>query len=133
MATFKITPVPAPRQVRSDAWDPRPRVVRYRAFRDEVRARRVEVFNGDRVTFVLPMPRSWAKRKREAHRNMPHQQKPDLDNLIKALLDATHEDDKGIWCLSAEKVWGVEGLIVIEHGAPWDRIQATPLPSPMHG
>jgi len=38
MKEYKITPVPKPRQTRSDKWKQRPCVMRYRAFADEVRA-----------------------------------------------------------------------------------------------
>ena len=44
----------------------------------------------------------------------PHQQKPDLDNLIKALFDAVNEDDSHIWDLrGVSKVWGDDGKIFI--------------------
>ena len=34
---YKIKPVPKPRMTQRDAWDKRPCVLRYRAFKDEVR------------------------------------------------------------------------------------------------
>ncbi|AIV30125.1 endodeoxyribonuclease RusA [Enterobacter cloacae] len=44
----------------------------------------------------------------------PHQQKPDLDNLKKSLLDALFEDDSHIWDARTSKVWGETGMIIIE-------------------
>ncbi len=38
----------------------------------------------------------------------------DLDNLAKALMDAVHDDDAGIWSMSLAKVWGFKGQIRIE-------------------
>ena len=35
-----------------------------------------------------------------------HQQKPDADNMIKALMDALFTDDAHIWDFRVTKVWG---------------------------
>ena len=111
---YKITPIAKPRQTRADVWKKRPCVLRYRAFADQVRAMGLVVpESGARITFILPMPRSWSKAKREMMRSTPHQQKPDIDNRCKALLDALYEDDSVVWEISLCKVWGDEGAIVI--------------------
>ncbi len=70
--------------------------------------------SGAHITFVLPMPPSWSKKKRDAMDGQPHQQKPDLDNLKKSLLDALFEDDSHIWDARTSKVWGETGMIIIE-------------------
>jgi len=114
---YPITPVGKPRMTRSDKWKQRPAVLRYRAFKDEVRTHRVWVpEDGASILFVLPMPTSWSGKKRAAHDGQVHRTKPDVDNLLKALLDALYEDDSGIHTTAQRKVWGVEGRIVI---APW--------------
>jgi Holliday junction resolvase RusA-like endonuclease len=41
--------------------------------------------------FWLPMPASWSKRKQAANLWKPHAQKPDIDNLTKAVMDAMSE------------------------------------------
>jgi Holliday junction resolvase RusA-like endonuclease len=41
--------------------------------------------------FWLPMPASWSKRKQAANLHQPHAQKPDVDNLTKAVMDAMSE------------------------------------------
>lgn len=70
---WAITPTPAPRQVRRDAWKPSAAVLRYRAFRDEVAARKVWAPTpGDVLVFLMPIPRSWNQRKRLEHDGMPH-------------------------------------------------------------
>ena len=112
---YPITPMGAPRMTRADAWrvPVRDCVARYRAFKDEVRLRAVSLENGDRVVFVLPMPVSWSKKKKAEMCGKPHQQKYDLDNLCKALMDALFQDDSHIWKLSIEKIWGYTGEIRI--------------------
>lgn len=116
-SVYDISPVPAPRMTRADKWKQRPCVLRYREFRDLVRLSHVDVPPGAHVQFVMPMPKSWSDKKRIAHQGAPHTSKPDLDNLIKALLDACYEDDAHIWRLSAEKTWGEIGYIAVERPA----------------
>ena len=112
---YSIEPVSAPRQTRADAWKKRASVVRYREFRDACRAAGIVVpVSGASVTFVIPMPPSWAQKKRDQSNRQPHMQRPDLDNLVKALLDAIYVQDSGVWDLHARKVWGHEGAIVVE-------------------
>lgn len=115
MKTYPITPTPAPRQSRKDKWQPRPSVLRYRAFRDEVRLRGVKVPpEGATLIFVLPMPESWSKAKKACMDGTPHEQKPDLDNLEKALLDAIYGEDSHVWHLDEKtKWWGREGSITV--------------------
>lgn len=110
-----IVPVSAPRMTQRDRWAKRPPVLRYFAFREHIQLLKASVAeSGDTVTFVLPMPKSWSKKKREAMDGAPHQQKPDVDNLTKALLDSIFEDDSHVHDIHTRKVWGVEGSIVIE-------------------
>jgi Holliday junction resolvase RusA-like endonuclease len=65
-----------------------------------------------RLTFVFPVPDSWSRKKRAAAltNNMAHTTKPDIDNLVKATLDALcgpfFLDDKQIASLHAVKVYG---------------------------
>jgi Holliday junction resolvase RusA-like endonuclease len=59
------------------------------------------------------MPSSWSKKKRQAMAGKPHQQKPDKDNLEKALMDAIYADDSHIWDSRVTKLWGEEGQIII--------------------
>lgn len=114
---YLITPVSAPRQVKSDTWNPSDHVLRYRAFRDECAYRGVTIAPRDTcITFVLPMPASWSNKKREAMRFQPHEQKPDLDNLVKALVDAVYrgQDDGKVSSYGRlEKIWGDVGEIRI--------------------
>jgi Holliday junction resolvase RusA-like endonuclease len=112
---YPITPQPKVRMTRSDKWKKRPAVVRYFEYCNRLRELGATLPEcGSKITFFLPMPQSWSKKKREAMNGKPHQQKPDLDNLIKALCDAIHKEDQHIWHYEACKLWGVEGGIMIE-------------------
>ena len=112
-----VTPYGKPRMTRRDQWAKRPAVIRYRAFCDAVRAAWPAGIPypaaGAHVTFWLPMPKSWSKRKRDAMRGQPHQQKPDRDNLEKALMDAMCEDDAHVWDGRTTKRWADTGYITI--------------------
>ena len=115
MKEFDITPVPKPRQTRSDKWKKRPAVMRYRAYADEVRLKGVKLSeNGDHVTFIIPMPKSWSDKKKIEMDGTAHQQKPDSSNLIKALEDALFTDDSAIWDYRITKRWGYTGKIIVE-------------------
>lgn len=43
--------------------------------------------------------------------NQPHQQKPDIDNLIKGILDALCDDDAFVYEVHASKEWTYSGFI----------------------
>lgn len=101
-----ITPVGKPRMTQRDRWAKRPAVVRYYQFCDELRLKHPAALPPLLiVTFYLPMPKSWSKKKKAAYNGKPHQQKPDIDNLCKAVMDALAKDDSYIWCVSAKKYW----------------------------
>jgi len=56
----------------------------------------------------FPMPASWSKKKRREHEGRWHTQKPDADNVSKAVIDALHEhwnDDCQVAMLTLQKRW----------------------------
>ena len=114
---FRIDPVAKPRMTQSDKWKQRPAVLTYRAFCDLLRlqAQQEGFALGDRVgiSFSVPMPRSWSKKKKLEFNGTPCQAKPDLDNLCKSVLDALMTEDKFVWKLQAEKRWSITGMIEI--------------------
>lgn len=118
MKEFNIIPVAKPRMTRRDKWKRRDCVLRYRVFCDEVRLDNITLEPGYHVTFVLPMPAGWSHKKREQMNGKPHQQKPDKDNLEKALPDACFTDDSHIWDGRVTKIWGKTGKIFIHHDCP---------------
>lgn len=115
MKIYNLEPCPAPRQVRSDTWNPSRAVLKYRAFKDEAREAGLTVPETSAwIKFYIAMPPSWSKKKRDEMLGQPHQQKPDIDNLVKAVLDAIYESDCHVWDIRASKFWGEKGQIIIE-------------------
>lgn len=60
---------------------------------------------GASITFVIPVPRSWSKKKKKLYHGTFHQSKPDIDNLQKAFLDSLMKEDKQIAHLEVQKRW----------------------------
>ncbi len=115
MTTYNIPPVAKPRMTQRDKWAKRPAVIKYRQFCDRVRFARMQLYPcGLHITFVVPMPGSWSERKKAAFDGQPHQQRPDLDNYLKAVLDAVYSEDSHIWDMRITKIWGREGKIIVE-------------------
>lgn len=63
------------------------------------------------LVFTIEMPASWSERKKNALEGKPHQQRPDIDNYVKAFLDALCEDDSYVYAIRAEKYWGRQASI----------------------
>ena len=70
-----------------------------------------------RILFEMPMPSSWTTRLRTDSVGKPHTGRPDIDNLIKFVLDAGNgvlwTDDAQIAVLQASKVWAEVGRTTI--------------------
>lgn len=122
MAIYKrydVVPVPAPRMTRADRRPPvRPPVQRYRDFEDALKKTNIRIpESGCHIVFVLPMPPSWKKEKRAAHLHQPHTNKPDIDNLEKALLDVVFKHNAGgdqhVWDARVSKIWGERGAVLV--------------------
>lgn len=111
---FVITgePMGKPRMTQRDKWKKRPVVLRYRAWADLARAS-VPVpasrFIADPLTVswtaYLPMPKSWSCKKKDFMRGTLHRQKPDRDNIDKAILDALFTSDCGVAAGTLVKRW----------------------------
>ena len=121
----KVIPVPAPRMTRADRWTDveknkgRPAVLRYFKYRD-VLSKAWEEQEGEatfpeqvNLKFLMPIPKSWSNKKKKEMLGKPHQQKPDIDNLSKAVMDALAKEDKGVFSLKATKYWAEEGSVEI--------------------
>lgn len=70
------------------------------------------------LTFHMPMPKKWSKKKKNEFLGKPHTKKKDIDNLCKYLFDTFNGilwiDDSLIWKISAKKIYAIEGLSVLE-------------------
>lgn len=102
-------PVPKPRMTKRDKWKKRPIVMRYRAYCDILNM--VDnLLNGQisgimstgtvSLIFFLPIPKS---RKKTTAEGDPHQVTPDIDNFVKAVLDAICDNDSHIYEIKARK------------------------------
>jgi len=114
---FPVVPCPAPRMTQSDQWKvgdkARPVVKRYRKYCDDLRllAQTWELPDVFAITFVMPMPKSWSKKRRNDMDGRPQKSTPDLDNLLKGFTDALREQDKEIHQVLARKIWGETGEV----------------------
>jgi Holliday junction resolvase RusA-like endonuclease len=114
---YPIVPVAKPRMTQRDRWKHRPVVDAYMSFKDECRAHGVTLTTeGQHITFIIPMPKSWNAKKRAEMDGKPHQQKPDVDNMLKGVMDAVLAQDCGVWDCRITKRWGEVGKIIINSG-----------------
>jgi len=122
---LNIPPCSKPRMTQRDRWKKRQCVLDFFAFRDRIKQEIKKIntfmikeppFDWDNLTiiFLVPMPKSWSKKKKELMVGKPMQQRPDIDNYLKGLFDATHEEDSSIWKVTASKIWtDCTGKIII--------------------
>ena len=108
---LNIPPCPKPRMTKADRWRKRPSVLKFFAFRDAVKQDKswkiwtLVDMDSFEIEFHVPMPKSWSKKKKAAMDKRPHQQRPDLDNYLKAWKDSVYEEDAVVWRVKASKLW----------------------------
>ncbi len=109
---FKGKVMSKPRMTRADRWKKRPCVTRYWSWKDELNRQFDELYPDHTGTPIalswrafIKIPKSWSKKKKEAMKGQPHRQKPDRDNIDKAILDALFSEDKTISSGLIEKFW----------------------------
>lgn len=113
--TILTDPIGKPRMTQRDKWAKRTSVLKYFAFKDEIKA---AIPNPPppaaiRITAFLAMPSSWSKKKREASNLQPHTQKPDVDNIAKAVLDSLYSEDSKVYSLTVTKFWATNPKIEV--------------------
>lgn len=112
-------PVAKPRMVRSDRYKKRPVVLNYWAFKDRIihqaKQQGFKLSNAYKVTFVMPFPEKLAEQKKVEYEGKPHQIRPDLDNMLKALNDCLMAEDSEVHYVSCRKIWGRVGKIIVEN------------------
>ena len=117
MKKLKISPVPKPRMTRADTWKKRPCVVRYWDYKDKFRLllkeNNITINDKICVDFHIAMPKSWSKKKKDKMDGAFHQKRPDVDNLLKGVMDAIFEEDCHIHTTYAKKFWAKEPSVVI--------------------
>lgn len=125
---FDVVPMGAVRMSQSDRWKTNPdhpdlnkrqrkAVTEYFAFKDALRIQAksmgYELKTQIECVFMIPMPNSWSEKKKEKMNAMPCKVKPDIDNIIKGLMDALKDSDSNVWSIKAEKRWAYKGSIII--------------------
>lgn len=119
---FNINPCSKPRMTKSDKWKKRITTSKYWGFKDELKLQanlqglKELPTTINCIDFYIPMPESWSKKKKTEMDGKLHTQKPDIDNLLKGLMDALCKEDSHIAMISERlsKSWAYEGKIEIE-------------------
>ena len=121
---LNIAPCSKPRMTQRDKWKKRQCVLDFFAFRDAVRQEKENKWEKEGIDFEyesfdiefhIEMPKSWSKKKRSEMIGKPHQQRPDLDNFLKAWKDSVYEEDAIVWQIKATKLWTFgSGYITID-------------------
>jgi len=118
LISFPVDAMGKPRMTQQDRWKKRPATDRYW----ELKSRLKSIAEGAKfelpacnyhMVFYLPMADSWPKSKKEEMVGRPHQQKPDKDNLEKAVLDCLCKEDSYVWDGRVTKLWAYHGRIDI--------------------
>ena len=116
-----ITPMGAVRVNRRTIYKPGSPAARYAAYKEELRlkwmAQTKEVLppRDLAITFHLPMPESWSAKKKIARAGTAHTSRPDVDNILKGVMDSLCREDKYIWDVHIIKLWSpTSGYIVFE-------------------
>jgi Holliday junction resolvase RusA-like endonuclease len=112
-------PVGKTRMTRPDKWKKRPNVTRYRDWCDTVRGvvgkvpdpREVVALNW---TAYFEPPASWSKKRRAAAIGELHRNKPDRDNIDKAVLDCLFAQDSAIAHGTLNKLWDWNARLEVE-------------------
>tara|TARA_Y100001938_G_C8098468_1_gene439843 strand:+ start:563 stop:910 length:348 start_codon:yes stop_codon:yes gene_type:complete len=101
---------------RSDAWKKRPCVLNYWAYKDELRLlmskNKVDIDKEIYAEFYIPMPKSWSKKKKDKFDGLEHEKRPDIDNLVKGVMDALFKEDSHVHTIYAKKFWSKTPKIV---------------------
>lgn len=98
-----------PRQTQRDKWKKRDIVMRYRQWADELRLRapkdlptRPRIL---KIHATIPMPKTWTLAKKKEKLASLHDEKPDADNIAKAVCDVLFTEDKTIGALEVRAYW----------------------------
>lgn len=112
---IEIEPISYVRRTKADSWKKRPAVVKYYAYKNllafllnRMGYKQEEKLN---IIFYLPIPKSF--RNREIYHLKEHHKKPDLDNLVKAFLDAVAKQDNYICQINATKLYSLSPQIIV--------------------
>lgn len=91
------------------------RYLKYRDWKEKVSSLFCVDFDPISLDLVcsIKMPKSWSKKKKAEMNGKPHNQKPDIDNIGKAIMDACIKEDKAIYRFLGLKFWGYDNQICV--------------------
>lgn len=125
---FDVIPMGAVRMTQSDKWktnpnhiDPNKRqrevVTKYFDFKDKIREQaksmKFKLSGVLEIVFLVPMPFTWSEKKKVRHNKKPVETRPDIDNYVKAFMDALESEDGFVWKTIAEKRYAFKGSILV--------------------
>ena len=71
-----------------------------------------------KITAFFEVPTSYSKKKKKELIGQPHTSRPDIDNIVKIILDSlnklAYKDDNQIAKLEVEKLYGEQAKVVLE-------------------
>lgn len=110
--TIPIRPLGKPRMTQSDKWKERATVLRYRTYCDQLRA----AFNrtGKFLTCRSLVIKVVFGTKKDEMWGLPHDQKPDADNILKGVMDALLIEDERVNYIELGKFWGMEDRLYLK-------------------
>lgn len=122
MKTIKIDvpvrPMGKPRMTQRDRWKKRPTVERFHQWKDEMRKHLPDLPPAEKILDLswraeLMPAKSLSKKKKAEMIGQLHRQKPDRDNIDKAILDLLFSEDQAIASGTIEKVWSERDHLTI--------------------
>ena len=120
---LNIDPCPKPRMTQKDKWNPSEAAQRYFNWKDDLNRIAHEIgmpleLPGEiqSIIFMVPMPKSWSKKKKNAMYGKLNHQVPDIDNYLKAFMDALCPEDSHIALIKGPlgKYWNDQGRIILK-------------------
>lgn len=105
---FQGKPIGKPRMTQRDKFVKRPATEQYWRFKDALRISAGQLPSYPDMVIVtawVPMPPSWSLKKQAEYVGQPCRQKPDWDNIGKAVCDALFDEDACIWVGVLIKYW----------------------------
>jgi len=117
--TLDVEPIGKPRLTQRDKWANRPCVTRYWEFKDAINlicnSKNFKLADRFSIVFHVKMSKSWSKKKRAEKLGTEHDQKPDIDNMLKAVMDSLLDDDSKVCAVNMEKYWAEKGYVEIRN------------------
>ncbi len=117
--TIPVVMMGKPRMTRRDVWlnPPRPAIAKYRILQADIEEftlkSKYTLPDAFTVDIYLPMSESWSNKRKAALNGTYHQFKPDVDNVLKALMDCMKKNDETVCDVHIRKFWSDQPRVEI--------------------